>query len=158
MKLYRYMSFEEFGKMSAGCDLYGRGERPCVSFFGESTKLTGEIGICTRMYSEQDQILYDHWDYDTWEFFLTPEMAVQLLPDDGEYDILVEFEKTENEEILYNIGPVRISHPEFAQKFNIYNCSVIEYFGGVYNRERCVPKRYALVCDEGSEFEWHGFR
>lgn len=146
MKLYRYMSKEEFQKMSSGM--------PMVPRRGHFAARTVSKGFC--FLGEKTTFEASRWDedcnFDGYETVIfTPEKCLAFLNGIVDADILVEFEAEETE-IAKSWGTY--SNPIDQED----TMDIIEYCTPTYDRDRFVPLRYAIPHDAcPNQFNWYPF-
>jgi len=126
MKLYRYMSINEFTKMSTGKTM----EPYHKEFVGYETESKGFCFI-----SESTPVDYNNNTYE-----LTPIESLNFLKNIVCEEILVEFETTDD--IEYNEGKAQYANP--ISEYNQEDMEIIEFSCDKYNKYTLIPKRYIL--------------
>ena len=133
---YRYMSMDEFNKMSAGVDIVGKKEFNCR---------TTSTGVC--FLSEQTLC-----EDDEHKAVITPEQALDFLCGIVSEDIIVEFEARQDLTESYGI---------YASIFcsGLYDrMTVTEYCTPSYNRDNMIPVRYGMIGrHDANRIEWYPF-
>lgn len=141
MKIYRYMSFAEFQKMSTGMDMF--------PFRNNFQARTTSKGFC--FLGEITTFVSSYYGEDAQEISFSPEQCHQFLYGIVCDDILVEFEVDENL-LQKTIG--EYSDPIYEE------CNIIidEYCTKTYNRDNFIPLRYAIQDGVYSHnFVWYNF-
>lgn len=116
MKLYRYMSINEFNKMLAGIDIIGK---------THLNARTVSVGVCFLG--------------ENTEGFM-PEECIEFLSGIVDNDVLVEFSVQNAENITESFGIYAKPFCDYDETI-----LVTEYCISKYNRDTFIPTRYAIV-------------
>lgn len=128
MKLYRYMSIEEFLKLNSGAELNRYSEE-----FENQLQDENNVGFCFL----GEKTMYDNELY-------TPIECLSFLEGIVSTDVLVEFETTNDSEIL--------SRSATYSGRNSGNTDITEYFTQSYSKKSLIPTRYLLIPKLYSEY------
>lgn len=144
MKFYRYMSLEEFAKLSNGCDICGHKHH---------ARRTSSNGVC---FLGEHTTFVSYWDYDdAKEYTFSALDCYSFLSGIVSSDVLVEFEADSN--ILTE------SYGLYADPINMDYDTIIdikEYCISMYNRDIMHPIRYTLGDSDGKFTDnsiWYDF-
>lgn len=141
MKVYRYMSLNEFNKMSAGCEIIGR-----KSF----RAYTESKGIC--FLPESVRFESESVDSEFLEVCFSPADCLRFLSGIVTDEVLVEFEAAE--------GYLSESRAFYADPVNMdpdATIEITELCAPSYNRNIFQPLRYGFVDRWTGEAEWYHF-
>ena len=147
MKLYRYMSFNEFNKMNAGITIVGK-----RSFKAR----TNSEGICFLGEKTPAETYYTEYDENDLPYSVevnytfTPEDCMRFLCGIVSKDILVEFETDSTN--------IRESWGTYSDPYGEDCMGITEYCTPSYNRDTFIPVRYAIPNNEFCDgFVWYPF-
>lgn len=154
MKIYRYMSMEEFNSMATWKTMFPRRKHleartnsEGFCFFGEETCF--EIEYEKSIYDENDEIIDEVFCTETIKY--TPEKCIQFLAGIVCEDILVEFEVDES--------LLTVSEGVYCNPINQDDwMTITEYCTPTYSRDDFVPLRYGFVDFWERKTEWYEFR
>lgn len=137
MKLYRYMSIEEFNYVCLGLDMVNKNRHKYCR--------TGSVGFC--FLGEHTKELYG-------DRVFSPDGCYRFLSGIVSRDVLVEFDAPD--------GAVSESYGTYADPDD-YNCdlfdgaliSITEYCTTHYSRDTFRPMRYCIPDPWAREFVWY---
>lgn len=142
MKLYRYMSMEEFNAMSIGMDIVG------INDF--SANATTSTGVCFLGENTHFEIILDNGEVIGRDY--SPEACYAFLNGIVSNDVLVEFVTTDAVTVTPSTG--KYANPCSG----IWDDTIIitEYCMPKYNRDTLIPVAYTVDVDSSST-DWTWF-
>lgn len=140
MKVYRYMSFAEFNKMSIGCTMTNDSKHKGCR--------TSSVGFC---FLAEENKFYSYGCEE--EVSLSADACYMFLCGIVSDDVLVEFEVAEGFELGVDYGI-------YADPYGGWDDPSIcidEYTTMSYSRDELIPTRYAIKNEDTDRFNWFNF-
>ena len=146
MKVYRYMSLNEFNKMAAGCEIIGR------KSFRAYTESKGICFLPESVRFESESVDWDTLESEFQEVCFSPADCLRFLSGIVTDEVLVEFEAAEgylSESRAFSSDPVNLDPDATIE--------ITELCAPSYNRNIFQPLRYGFVDRWTGGAEWYYF-